>query len=51
MTFEGDKVKDEYFDRYDGSYAEISQATRFDAHADLSTTHLGKMDMTREKNN
>ena len=48
VTFEGDKVKEEYFDRYDGIYAEISQATRFDESTDLSTTYLGKMDMTRD---
>ena len=47
--FEGDKVKDEYFDRYDGIYAEILQATRFDESTDLSTTYLGKMDMTRDQ--
>ena len=46
--FEGDKIKDEYFDKYDGIYAEISQATRFDESTDLSTTYLGKADMTRD---
>ena len=46
VTFEGDKVKDEYFDRYDGINAEISQATRFDESTNLSTTYLGKTDMT-----
>ena len=46
---EGDKVKDEYFDRYDGNYAEILQATRFDESTDLSTTYLGKTDMTRDQ--
>ena len=49
VIFEGDKVKDEYFDRYDGIYAEISQATIFDESTDLSTTYLGKMDMIREQ--
>ena len=29
VVFEGDKLKDEYFNKYDGMYAEISQATRF----------------------
>ena len=47
--FEGDKVKDEYFDKYDGIYAEISQAMRFDESTDLSTTYLGKLDMTRDQ--
>ena len=48
VVFEGDKVKDEYFDKYDGIYAEISHATRFDENTDLSTTYLGKQDMTRD---
>ena len=48
IIFEGDKVKEEYFDRYDGIHAEISQATRFDEITDLSTTYVGKMDMTRD---
>ena len=47
VTFEGDKVRDEYLDKYDGIYAEILQATRFYESTDLSTTYLGKMDMTR----
>ena len=49
ITFEGDRVKDVYFDKYDGIYADISQATRFDESRDLSTTYLGKADMTREQ--
>ena len=49
VTFKGDKVKDEYFDRYDSIYTKISQGTRFDESIDLSTTYLGKMDMTREQ--
>ena len=48
VIFEGDKVRDEYFDRYDGIHAEISQATRCDESIDLSTTYLGKTDMTRD---
>ena len=31
MICEGDKVGDEYFDRYDDINEEMSQATRFDA--------------------
>ena len=49
VTFEGDKVKDEYCDIYDGIYAEILQATRFDESTYLSTTYLGKMYMTRDQ--
>ena len=48
MEFEGDKLKEEYFDRYDGIYTEISQVTRFDERTDLSTTYLGRIDMTRD---
>ena len=33
---------------YGGIYIEISQATRFDESTDLSTTYLGRMDMTRD---
>ena len=35
VIFEGDKVKDVYFDKYDGIYAEILQATRFDESSRL----------------
>ena len=42
VIFEGNKVRDEYFDKYDGIHAEISQAPRFDESIDLSTTYLGK---------
>ena len=41
-------MKEEYFDKFDGIYTEISQATRFDESTDLSTTYLGKMDTTRD---
>ena len=49
VIFEEDKVHDVYFDKYDGVYAEILQATRFDEGTDLSTIYLGKIDMTREQ--
>ena len=48
VIFESDKLKDKYFDKYEGIYTEISQATRFDESTDLSTTYLGKIDMTRD---
>ena len=35
VEFEGNKLKDEYFDKYEGIYAEISQATRFDESPDF----------------
>ena len=49
IVFEGDRVKDIYLDRYYSIYAEILQATRFDESTDVSTTYLGKADMTREQ--
>ena len=49
VIFDRDKVKDVYFDKSDGIYAEILQATRFDESTDLSKTYLGKTDMTREQ--
>ena len=49
VIFEGDKVEDVYFDKCDGIYAEISQATRFDESTDLSTTYLGKTDMMKNQ--
>ena len=48
IIFEEDRIRDVYFDKYDGIYAEISQATKFDESTDLSTIYLGKTDMTRE---
>ena len=47
IEFEGDKLKEEYFDRHAGIYAATSEATRFDESTDLSTTYLGRIDMTR----
>ena len=49
VIFEGDKVKDVYFDKYDGIYAETLQVTGFNESTDLSTTYLGKTDMTIEQ--
>ena len=48
IEFEGGRLKDEYFDRYGCIYREITQATRFDESTDLSTTYLGRIDMTRD---
>ena len=48
IIFEEGRVRDAYFDIYDGIHAKISQATKFDESTDLSTTYLGKIDMTRE---
>ena len=43
-----DKLKTEYFDVYEGVYAEIVSSDRFDEDADLSTTYLGQIDMIRD---
>ena len=48
IEFEGDKLKEEYFDKCDGIYTEISQTIRFDESTDLSTTYLGGMNITRD---
>ena len=38
MIFEENKVKETYFDKYEGIQSEISQVTRFDENTDLSTS-------------
>ena len=38
--------REEYLDRYEGITSEILKTTRFDENSDLSTTYLGKSDMT-----
>ena len=40
-------LMEEYLDIYDGIQSEILSTTRFDENSDLSTTHLGRVDMTR----
>ena len=49
MVFEENKVKEAYFDRYEGIQSEISQVTKFDESTDLSTTYLGRIGQTRKK--
>ena len=49
MIFEENKVKEIYFDKYEGIQSEISQVTRFDENTDLSTTYLGKCMVKQEK--
>ena len=46
--FDEDRIRDTYLDKYDGVQAEILQVTRFDKSTDLSTTYLGKTNVTRE---
>ena len=48
MIFEENKVKEAYFDRYEGIQSEISQVTRFDENTDLSMTYLGRIGQTRK---
>ena len=45
-----DRSKEEYLDRYEGVKSEIVDTTRFDENSDLSTTYLGKINMTHDKN-
>ena len=43
-----DKLKKgEYLDMYDGVKSEVLSITKFDENSDLSTTYLGRIDMTR----
>ena len=44
-----DRSKEEYLDRYEGVTSGIVDTTRFDESSDLSTTYLGKVDMTHDK--
>ena len=48
MIFEENKVKEVYFDKYEGIQSEISQVTRFDENTDLSMTYLGKRGQTKK---
>ena len=42
-------MKSRYMDVYDNIYAEVVMTSRFDENADLSTTHLGRIDMKRDE--
>ena len=46
IIFDENRIRETYFDKYDGVHSEISQATRFGT--DLSTAYLVKVDQTRE---
>ena len=43
------KTRTEYLDRYDGIKTEIIDTVRFDENSDLSTTYLGKINLTQSK--
>ena len=45
-----DRLKEEYFDKYEGVKSEIVDTTRFDENSDSSMTYLGKINMTCDKN-
>ena len=42
-----EKLKEEYLDVYKGIYSEILNVMRSDEKSDLSTTYLGRVDITR----
>ena len=44
-----DRSKEQYLDRYEGVKSEIVDTSRFDENSDLSTTYLGKVNMTCDK--
>ena len=41
-------LQPDYLDLYEGIHADIVYPNRFDECSDLSTTYLGRTDMTRE---
>ena len=43
------RSREEYLDRYEGIKTEIVDTTSFDENSDLSTTYLGRIDMTQDK--
>ena len=43
-----EKLKADHLDIYEGVYTEAISTGRFDEDTDLSTTYLGKVDMTRD---
>ena len=43
------RSREEYLARYEGIKTEIVDTTRFDKNSDLSTTYLGRIDMTQDK--
>ena len=48
ILFDEDRIRETYFDKYNGVQSEIYQETRFDESTDLSATYLGKVDQTRK---
>ena len=48
IIFDEDRIRETYFDKYDGVQSEISQDTTFHESTDLSTTYLGKVDSDKK---
>ena len=48
LVFTSDRSVEEYLDRYEGVESEILNMTRFDENSNLSTTYLGRLNMTRD---
>ena len=42
-----EKLRGEYLEMYEEIQSEVISTTRFDENLDLSTTYLGRIDMTR----
>ena len=42
-----DVLREEYLDVYEGIHSEIVNSTRFDEKSDLSTTYLGRSDISK----
>ena len=42
-----EKLKGEYLDMFKGIWSEVISTARFDENSDLSTTYLGRVDITR----
>ena len=49
LVEESDQSREEYLDRHEGVKSEIVDTTRFDENSDLSTTYLGRIIMTCDK--
>ena len=43
-----DITKSRYLNVYEGVYAEMVYANKFNENSDLSTTYVGQMEMTRD---
>ena len=44
-----EKLQGEYLDMYEGIQSEVISTTRFDENSDLSTTYLGRIDISRTR--